>query len=82
MVANVLRNTFMPDLFTTSEWWMSFTYTVLDVFMKMALGYVLAVQGEKQQFPVLTCSVWEGKYATSIWNATDLSDLAGLTKAP
>lgn len=40
----------------------SIIYMILNIVLKLILGYVLAEAARYQEFPVLTCNVWSGGF--------------------
>lgn len=43
----------------------SVAYTFTNLMIKLVIGCMLASAAVNRQFPVFSCDIWEGKYATS-----------------
>jgi hypothetical protein len=44
--------------------WSSNTYTCINLLIKIGVGVMVAVSAINQKFPVFSCDVWEGLYAS------------------
>ena len=41
-----------------------YAYTIINLMIKLVIGCMLASAANSQHFPVFSCDIWEGKYAS------------------
>lgn len=56
------KSTFFSNVANVS----SMTYTVINLIIKFVIGAMVASAAMNKGFPVFSCDIWEGKYATPL----------------